>query len=155
MNSKGEIMIRVMFVCHGNICRSTMAQCVFADMVQKRNIADNFIIESAGTSTEEIGNPIHRGTVNKLVQIGINIIEHRAVQLKKSDLEKYDYFIAMDSANVRNMKKILGNDANISLLLEYTNSKHDIADPWYTGNFDETYNDIVLGLEGFLNYLGY
>lgn len=132
-----------------------MAQCVFADMVQKRNIADNFIIESAGTSTEEIGNPIHRGTVNKLVQIGINIIEHRAVQLKKSDLEKYDYFIAMDSANVRNMKKILGNDANISLLLEYTNSKHDIADPWYTGNFDETYNDIVLGLEGFLNYLGY
>ncbi|MGP1489064.1 MAG: low molecular weight protein-tyrosine-phosphatase [Peptoanaerobacter stomatis] len=148
-------MIRVMFVCHGNICRSTMAQCVFADMVQKRNIADNFIIESAGTSTEEIGNPIHRGTVNKLVQIGINIIEHRAVQLKKSDLEKYDYFIAMDSANVRNMKKILGNDANISLLLEYTNSKRDIADPWYTGNFDETYNDIVLGLEGFLNYLGY
>ena len=148
-------MIRVMFVCHGNICRSTMAQCVFADMVQKRNIADNFIIESAGTSTEEIGNPIHRGTVNKLVQVGINIIEHRAVQLKKSDLEKYDYFIAMDSANVRNMKKILGNDANISLLLEYTNSKRDIADPWYTGNFDETYNDIVLGLEGFLNYLGY
>ncbi|EHL16657.1 hypothetical protein HMPREF9630_01856 [Peptoanaerobacter stomatis] len=148
-------MIRVMFVCHGNICRSTMAQCVFADMVQKRNIADNFIIESAGTSTEEIGNPIHRGTVNKLVQVGINIIEHRAVQLKKSDLEKYDYFIAMDSANVRNMKKILGNNANISLLLEYTNSKRDIADPWYTGNFDETYNDIVLGLEGFLNYLGY
>ena len=155
MNSKGEIMIKVMFVCHGNICRSTMAQCVFADMVQKRNIDDNFIIESAGTSTEEIGNPIHRGTVNKLVQVGINIIEHRAVQLKKSDLEKYDYFIAMDSANVRNMKKILGNNANISLLLEYTNSKHDIADPWYTGNFDETYNDIVLGLEGFLNYLGY
>ena len=148
-------MIKVMFVCHGNICRSTMAQCVFADMVQKRNIDDNFIIESAGTSTEEIGNPIHRGTVNKLVQVGINIIEHRAVQLKKSDLEKYDYFIAMDSANVRNMKKILGNNANISLLLEYTNSKHDIADPWYTGNFDETYNDIVLGLEGFLNYLGY
>ncbi|NWO24301.1 low molecular weight phosphotyrosine protein phosphatase [Peptostreptococcaceae bacterium oral taxon 081] len=148
-------MIRVMLVCHGNICRSTMAQCVFADMVQKRNIADNFIIESAGTSTEEIGNPIHRGTVNKLVQVGINIIEHRAVQLKKSDLEKYDYFIAMDSANVRNMKKILGNNANISLLLEYTNSKRDIADPWYTGNFDETYNDIVLGLEGFLNYLGY
>ena len=132
-----------------------MAQCVFADMVQKRNIADNFIIESAGTSTEEIGNPIHRGTVNKLVQVRINIIEHRAVQLKKSDLEKYDYFIAMDSANVRNMKKILGNNANISLLLEYTNSKRDIADPWYTGNFDETYNDIVLGLEGFLNYLGY
>lgn len=148
-------MIKVLFICHGNICRSTMAQCVFADMVQKRNISDNFIIESAGTSTEEIGNPIHRGTVNKLVQVGISIIEHRAVQLKKSDLEKYDYFIAMDSANVRNMKKILGNDANIHLLLEYTKLKRDIADPWYTGNFDETYNDIVLGLEGFLNYLGY
>ena len=148
-------MIRVMFVCHGNICRSTMAQCVLNDMVQKKNLADKFVIESSATSTEEIGNPIHRGTVNKLNEAGIKVLDHRAVQLKKSDLEKYDYFIAMDSANVRNMKRILGDKANIRLLLEYAGIERDIADPWYTGNFDKTYEDVVFGLEGFLKYLGY
>ena len=148
-------MIRVMFVCHGNICRSTMAQCVLYDMVQKKNLGDEFVIESSATSTEEIGNPIHRGTVNKLNEVGIKVLNHRAVQLKKSDLEKYDYFIAMDSANVRNMRRILGDEANIRLLLEYAGIERDIADPWYTGNFDKTYEDVVLGLDGFLKYLGY
>ena len=148
-------MIRVMFVCHGNICRSTMAQCVLSDMVQKKKIEDKFVIESSATSTEEIGNPIHRGTVNKLNEVGIKVLNHRAVQLKKSDLEKYDYFIAMDSANVRSMKRILGDNANIHLLLEYAGLNRDIADPWYTGNFDKTYEDVVLGLERFLKYLGY
>lgn len=148
-------MIRVMFVCHGNICRSTMAQCVLNDMVQKKNLGDEFVIESSATSTEEIGNPIHRGTVNKLNEVGIKVLNHRAVQLKKSDLEKYDYFIAMDSANVRNMRRILGDEANIRLLLEYAGIERDIADPWYTGNFDKTYEDVVFGLEGFLKYLGY
>ena len=144
-----------MFVCHGNICRSTMAQCVLNDMVQKKNLEDEFVIESSATSTEEIGNPIHRGTVNKLNEVGIKVLNHRAVQLKKSDLEKYDYFIAMDKANVRNMKRILGDGANIHLLLEYADFDRDIADPWYTGDFDRTYEDIVLGLEGFLKHLGY
>ena len=148
-------MIRVMFVCHGNICRSTMAQCVLNYMVQKKNLGDEFVIESSATSTEEIGNPIHRGTVNKLNEVGIKVLNHRAVQLKKSDLEKYDYFIAMDSANVRNMRRILGDEANIHLLLEYAGIERDIADPWYTGNFDKTYEDVVLGLDGFLKYLGY
>ena len=148
-------MIRVMFVCHGNICRSTMAQCVLSDMVQKKNLEDEFVIESSATSTEEIGKPIHRGTVNKLKEVGIKVLDHRAVQLKKSDLEKYDHFIAMDSANVRNMKRILGDEANIRLLLEYAGIERDIADPWYTGNFDKTYEDVVFGLEGFLKYLGY
>lgn len=148
-------MIRVMFVCHGNICRSTMAQCVLSDMVQKKNLGDEFVIESSATSTEEIGNPIHRGTVNKLNEVGIKVLNHRAVQLKKSDLEKYDYFIAMDNANVRNMRRILGDEANIRLLLEYAGIERDIADPWYTGNFDKTYEDVVLGLDGFLKYLGY
>ncbi|EJP18422.1 low molecular weight phosphotyrosine protein phosphatase [Peptostreptococcaceae bacterium AS15] len=148
-------MVRVMFVCHGNICRSTMAQCVLSDMVQKKNLEDEFVIESSATSTEEIGSPIHRGTVNKLNQVGIKVLNHRAVQLKKSDLEKYDYFIAMDSANVRNMKRILGDEANIHLLLEYANLDRDIADPWYTGDFEKTYEDVVLGLDGFLKYLGY
>ena len=148
-------MIRVMFVCHGNICRSTMAQCVLSDMVQNKNLGDEFVIESSATSTEEIGNPIHRGTVNKLNEVGIKVLNHRAVQLKKSDLQKYDYFIAMDSANVRNMRRILGDEANIRLLLEYAGIERDIADPWYTGNFDKTYEDVVLGLDGFLKYLGY
>ena len=148
-------MIRVMFVCHGNICRSTMAQCVLNDMVQKKNLEDEFVIESSATSTEEIGNPIHRGTVNKLNEVGIKVLDHRAVQLKKSDLEKYDYFIAMDSANVSNMRRILGDEANIHLLLEYAGIERDIADPWYTGNFDKTYEHVVLGLDGFLKYLGY
>ena len=148
-------MIRVMFVCHGNICRSTMAQCVLSDMVQKKNLADEFVIESSATSTEEIGNPIHRGTVNKLNEVGIKVLNHRAVQLKKSDLEKYDYFIAMDSANVRNMRRILGDEANIHLLLEYAGIERYIADPLYTGNFDKNYEDVVLGLDGFLKYLGY
>ena len=148
-------MIRVMFVCHGNICRSTMAQCVLNDMVQKKNLEDEFVIESSATSTEEIGNPIHRGTVNKLNEVGIKVLNHRAVQLKKSDLEKYDYFIAMDKANVRNMKRILGDEANIHLLLEYAGLDRDIADPWYTGDFDKTYEDVVLGLEEFLKHLGY
>ncbi len=144
-----------MFVCHGNICRSTMAQCVLNDMVQKKNLGDEFVIESSATSTEEIGNPIHRGTINKLNEVGIKVLNHRTVQLKKSDLEKYDHFIAMDSANVRNMRKILGDEANIHLLLEYAGIERDIADPWYTGNFDKTYEDVVLGLDGFLRYLGY
>jgi protein-tyrosine-phosphatase len=124
-------------------------------MVQKKNLEDEFVIESSATSTEEIGNPIHRGTVNKLNEVGIKVLDHRAVQLKKSDLEKYDHFIAMDSANVRNMKRILGDEANIRLLLEYAGIERDIADPWYTGNFDKTYEDVVFGLEGFLKYLGY
>jgi len=132
-----------------------MAQCVLNDMVQKKNLEDEFVIESSATSTEEIGNPIHRGTVNKLNEVGIKVLNHRAVQLKKSDLEKYDYFIAMDKANVRNMKRILGDGANIHLLLEYADFDRDIADPWYTGDFDRTYEDIVLGLEGFLRHLGY
>jgi protein-tyrosine-phosphatase len=124
-------------------------------MVQKKNLEDEFVIESSATSTEEIGNPIHRGTVNKLNEVGIKVLDHRAVQLKKSDLEKYDYFIAMDSANVRNMRRILGDEANIHLLLEYAGIERDIADPWYTGNFDKTYEHVVLGLDGFLKYLGY
>jgi protein-tyrosine-phosphatase len=132
-----------------------MAQCVLSDMVQKKNLGDEFVIESSATSTEEIGNPIHRGTVNKLNEVGIKVLNHRAVQLKKSDLQKYDYFIAMDSANVRNMRRILGDEANIRLLLEYAGIERDIADPWYTGNFDKTYEDVVLGLDGFLKYLGY
>ena len=149
-------MIKVMFVCHGNICRSTMAECVFTDMVKKMGIDSQFLISSSGTSTDEIGNSPYFGTVNKLNEVGIPVVEHFATQLKRNDLENYDYFIGMDKANIKNMKRILKNgDDKIFLLLSFAGKNRDIADPWYTGNFDETYEDVVDGLKGFLKYLGF
>lgn len=148
-------MIRVMFVCHGNICRSTMAQSVFTDMVQKLGIEKDFKIDSSATSNEEIGNGVHYGTVNKLNEMGIKVLPHKAVRLKKSDFEKYDYFIGMDNANIRNMKNILETDEKIYTMLSFAGLDKEVADPWYTGNFDVTYDDILKGLNGFLKYLGY
>lgn len=145
-------MIKILFVCLGNICRSPMAQFVLQDMVDKAGIADKFYIDSAATSTEEIGNPPHRGTVKKMREMGIPVLPHRAVQLKKSDYEKYDYIIGMDEWNLRNIMRILGSDpeGKVSLLLEHTDRKGDIADPWYTGNFDVTYDDIEYGCKALL-----
>ena len=145
-------MIRVMFVCLGNICRSPMAECVLKDMVKKRGLAQRFIIDSSATSTEEIGNPIHYGTRTRLRQAGVLLVEHRATQLKASDYGKYDYFIGMDTSNRRNMLRMLGGDpeGKVHLLLDFTDHPRDVADPWYTGNFDATYEDVVAGCEGFL-----
>lgn len=148
-------MLKILFVCHGNICRSTMAQCVFADMVEKMNISYEFEIDSAATSREEIGNGPHYGTVNKLRQVGIPVIPHRARQMTRTDYEYYDYLIGMDTANIRNMERIAGGDPDgkIYSLLSFAGLDRSIADPWYTGNFDETYRDIVLGLNAFIDYL--
>lgn len=145
-------MIKILFVCHGNICRSTMVQFVLQDMVNKAGLADRFYIESAATSREEIGNPPHYGTVGKLQEVGIPVLKHRAVQMTKADYRKYDYLIGMDMWNIRNMVRITGGDPEhkIMKLLSFAGSDRDIADPWYTGNFDETYNDIMEGLKGFL-----
>ncbi|MBQ8614026.1 MAG: low molecular weight phosphotyrosine protein phosphatase [Ruminiclostridium sp.] len=150
-------MIRIVFVCHGNICRSPMAEFVLKDMVKKRGIASDFFIESRATSTEEIGNPVHRGTRTKLAQFGISTAGKTAIQLKKSDYEKYDLLICMDSANIRNTLRITGSDPDgkVSKLLSFANEGGDIADPWYTGNFDETYDDVLRGCEGLLKKLGY
>ena len=150
-------MIKVLFVCHGNICRSTMAESVLTHMVKQRHIDHLFEINSAATSREEIGNPPHHGTVNKLRQVGIPLIPHRAVQMTKADYEKYDYLIGMDDCNIRNMIRIAGEDPDhkIRKLLSFAGSARDIADPWYTGNFDETYDDIIEGCEAFLRSLGY
>ena len=150
-------MIKVLFVCHGNICRSTMAESVLTHMVKQRHIDHLFEINSAATSREEIGNPPHHGTVNKLRQVGIPLIPHRAVQMTKADYEKYDYLIGMDDWNIRNMLRIAGSDPDhkIRKLLSFADSERDIADPWYTGNFDETYDDIIEGCEAFLRSLGY
>lgn len=145
-------MIRVLFICHGNICRSTMAQYVLQDMVDKYGIADRFYIDSAATSTEELGNGVHYGTREKLKKEGIYCGDHRAVQLKKSDYDKYDYIIGMDQWNRKNMLRILGEDPQhkVSLLLDETDHPRDIADPWYTGDFDATYRDIKEGCEALL-----
>lgn len=150
-------MIKVLFVCHGNICRSTMAESVLTHMVKQRHMDHLFEINSAATSREEIGNPPHHGTVNKLRQVGIPLIPHRAVQMTKADYEKYDYLIGMDDWNIRNMLRIAGSDPDhkIRKLLSFADSERDIADPWYTGNFDETYDDIIEGCEAFLRSLGY
>lgn len=147
-------MIKVMFICHGNICRSTMAESVFADMVKKRGRERDFVIASAATSTEEIGNPPHYGTVRKLEEKGIALVPHRAVQLRKADFEKYDFFIGMDKANLRNMERILGRKSGkIRSLLSFAGESGEIADPWYTGDFEATYRDVIRGLEGFWDFL--
>ncbi|MCI5503892.1 MAG: low molecular weight phosphotyrosine protein phosphatase [Eubacterium sp.] len=148
-------MIKVLFVCHGNICRSTMSQSVFSHMVREKGLADQFYIDSCATSTEEIGNPPHRGTVRKLKEVHIPLIPHRARQITRKDYEEFDYIIGMDSWNMRNLNRMLKGDPDgkVYKFLSFAGSGRDIADPWYTGNFDETYDDIIEGCEGFLEYL--
>lgn len=140
-------MIYVMFVCHGNICRSPMAEFVFRDMIEKRGLSHLFYIASSATSTEEIGNPVHHGTRKKLKAYNISVEGKKAVQLKKADYKKYDYLIGMEQVNILNMQRILGEkDARkIRRLLDFSDRPRDIADPWYTGNFDETYEDVYEG----------
>ena len=153
-------MIKILFICHGNICRSPMAEFIFKDMVASRHLDDRFYIASAATSTEEIwgdvGNPVYPPAREKLAEHGISCKGKRAVQVKKSDYTAYDYLICMDTNNLRNLKRIIGEDreGKVSLLLDYTSRKGaSIADPWYTGNFDITYDDIIEGCEGFLSFL--
>ncbi len=155
MERIGKDMIKVLFVCHGNICRSPMAEFVLKDMVKKAGLADQFEIASAATSTEEIGNPVHRGTREKLRQVGISVAGKTAVQLKKSDYGKYDYLIGMDEWNMRNMLRMLDGDpeGKIHKLLAFSGSGRDVADPWYTGDFETTYQDVTAGCEGLVDTL--
>ena len=140
-------MIKILFVCHGNICRSPMAEFVLKDMVEKQGIADLFEIASAATSTEEIwngvGNPVYPPAREELAKHGISCSGKRAVQLKASDYDYYDYLIGMDSMNIRNMER----------MLEFTGSNRDCIDPWYSSRFDDTYRDVVNGCTAFLEYL--
>ena len=148
-------MIKVLFICHGNICRSTMAESVFTHLVKQHHIDHLFEINSAATSREEIGNTPHYGTVNKLRQVGIPVIPHRAVQMTPQDYEYYDYLIGMDSANIRNMTRIADGDpeGKIYKLLPIAGIYRDVADPWYTGDFQETYEDVMVGCEALLRLL--
>lgn len=148
-------MINVMFVCHGNICRSPMAEYLFTDLVKKKGKEKYFNIKSSATSYEEIGNPVHYGTERILSSLNIDCSVKRAQKLTNEDGEKYDYFIGMDEENLYFMRKILGEKYydKIFLLLEFVGESDNVADPWFTGDFNRTYTDIKRGLTGFYNYL--
>ena len=149
--------IKVLFICHGNICRSPMAEFIFKDMVSKQGLSDRFYIASAATSTEEIwngiGNPVYPPAREELAKHGIDCKGKRAVQLTKADYDKYDYILGMDHWNLKNMLRILKADPEdkVKLLLDYSDTPRDIADPWYTGDFDTTYRDVKKGCEALLN----
>lgn len=140
-------MKNIMFVCHGNICRSPMAEALFRDMLKKNNLQDKVFVDSSATSYEEIGNPVHNGTRKKLEEFNISVDGLFSTKLKKSDFDKFDYIFVMDNNNLNNIKREFGDydSEKVMRLLDITNSPRDIADPWYTGDFDKTYNDIYEG----------
>lgn len=152
-------MIRVLFVCLGNICRSPMAEFIMKSIISERGLSDRFYIASAATSTEEIwngvGNPVYPPAKRELAKHGISCEGKRAVQITKADYGKYDYILGMEERNIRNILRIVGKDPEhkVKLLLDYSDHPRDIADPWYNGNFESTYRDVVEGCEGFLLYL--
>lgn len=145
-------MIKILFVCHGNICRSPMAEFVMKDLVQKAGCADEWEIASAAVSREEIGNPVHPGTRERLRREGISTAGKWAVQMTREDYERYDWLIGMDTSNLRWMQRITGGDPHhkMSRLLEWTGENRDVADPWYTGDFEQTYRDIDRGCRALL-----
>ncbi len=142
-----------MFVCHGNICRSTMAEYVFLHLVEQQGRSHEFHVGSSGTSREEIGNDVHHGTRRKLNKEGIHVGHRSAKQLTLSDYREFDHIVAMDEMNLRNIDRIIGSDTEgkVSLLLEFAGIHRDIADPWYTGNFDVTFNDVMQGCQALLD----
>ena len=152
-------MTKILFICHGNICRSPMAEFIFKDLIKKKGIEDKFYVASCATSTEEIwggvGNPVYPPARDELRKHGISCEGKRAVQLKKSDYGEYDYLIAMDSNNIRNMNRMLGGDpeGKVSKLMDYTDRPGDVADPWYSDRFDVAYRDIYDGCVGLLKHL--
>lgn len=151
-------MTKILFICHGNICRSPMAEFVFNHLVSRAGLSSELHADSAATSTEETGNDIHPGTRRKLTQMKIPFSSRRARQVTKADYRIYDYLIVMDGNNLRNLRRVIGEDRDgkVYKLLDFTGRKgEDIADPWYTGNFDETYDDVKEGCEGLIGYLGY
>lgn len=148
-------MIKVLFICHGNICRSPMAEFVFKDLVAKCGLSDQFHIESAATSTEELGNPVYPPARRKLNSLGIDCSGKRARQMNKSDYDKFDYLIGMDTYNMRNINRICGGDPDgkVYKMLAIAGESRDVADPWYTGDFEATYRDVLKGSEAFLDML--
>ncbi len=148
-------MIRIMLVCHGNICRSPMAEFIMKKLVADAGLSGDFLIASSATSTEELGNPVYPPARAELAKHGIGCAGKTAVQLKKSDYGKYDYFIGMDTANIRNMNRIFGSDPDgkIYKLLTFAGRGDDVSDPWYSRDFGKAYADIEEGCRGLLRSL--
>ncbi len=147
-------MIKIMFVCHGNICRSPMAEFIMTDLVKNRGLESEFHIESAATSTEEIGNGVYPPVKKLLAARGIDCSEKHARRITAEDYKKFDYIVCMDSNNLRNLRYIAADTENkVSRLLDFTSNPHDVADPWYTRDFSLTERDIVAGCEGLLEHI--
>ena len=148
-------MNKILFVCLGNICRSPMAEFVMKDIVEKAGLSHEFEIASAATSTYEIGNPVYPPARQKLAEYGIDCKGKTARQITKRDYDYYDYIVAMDHSNLRNLRNMLGEDRQrkISLLMDYTSRPADVADPWYTGDFQATWDDVTEGCEALLSFI--
>ena len=148
-------MVKILFVCLGNICRSPMAEFAMKDLVCREGLEAQFEIASAATSTEELGNPVYPPARRKLAEQGISCAGKTARQITKADYDYYDYIIGMDHSNLRNMQRAFGGDPQykLSLLLDYTHRPGQVADPWYTGNFDATWQDVSEGCQGLLDKL--
>ena len=148
-------MTKILFVCHGNICRSPMAEFVMKDLVEKAGLKGEFAIASAATSSEELGNPVYPPARRKLQEHGISCAGHAARQLRREDYDAWDLLIGMDRANLRNMARICGGDrlGKMHLLLDYTSRPGEVADPWYTGDFESTWRDVLAGCRGLLEQL--
>ncbi len=148
-------MIKILFICHGNICRSPMAEFAMRDLVEKAGLSAKYQIASAATSSEELGNPVYPPARRKLKEHGIDCAGHAARQLVRADYARWDYLIGMDSANRRNMQRLFGGDpeGKISLLLEWSGCSDDVADPWYTGDFEATWRDVSRGCRAILEAL--
>ena len=146
--------VRILFVCHGNICRSTMAEYVMKDLVERAGLTSQFVIDSAATSREEIGNLPHRGTRRVLEANGIACGDHRARQIRRSDGDQWDLIVGMDSANIRNIRNALGQatQGKVYKLMEFTGCTDDVADPWYTGDFETTFDDVYAGCTALLAF---
>ncbi len=145
-------MPRILFVCHGNICRSTMAQFVMAELARRAGRADEFVVDSAATSREEIGNPPHHGTVAKLREKGVPVGSHHARQVRRDEYGDWDHIVYMDAENAWGLSRILRGDPDgkVSRLLDWTGRPGDVADPWYTGDFEATWRDVLAGCEALL-----
>ena len=148
-------MVKILFVCHGNICRSPMAEFVMKDLARKAGLEDRFVIDSKAARRDELGNDTHYGTKAKLRQMGIPFTKRRATLISKADYAAYDYLIGMDTANIYDMLQAFGGDPEkkVYMLLDFAGENREVADPWYTGNFDATYEDVVKGCEGLLRFV--
>ena len=148
-------MIKIMFVCHGNICRSPMAELVLRNMLREKGMEDKALVCSRATSTEELGNPVYPPARAELAKHGISSDGKYSIQLKASDYNEQDLLIGMDSANIRNMHRMLGGDPDSKIIkfMTFAGEDRDVADPWFTGNFDVTYRDVVSGCSKIIEYI--